>query len=220
MIQKITLRLLPFVAQARLSPLMGLILASLLAMTAGAGLFVAVVILWPESPGSESAAPDWKPPTLAVVELDPPKPASADVQTLSRPIFSKNRRPAPKAAPKGGGEAATTAGAPAGVTVGAIVRSGKVNHAFIISPSSPDGEWKTVGDMVESWSISAIAATELTLRNGDEAAKLTLYSDATEGPPDSASPAPPESKAEPAPKAPPEAVSTPGGQESQPSPPP
>jgi len=185
------------IAPAQMSPLMALILAFLLSTTLAAGLFAAVAILWPESPDAQSAAPDWKPPTLAVVELDPPKPASADVQTLTRPIFTKNRRPAPKAAARPlNPEATETAGAPPGLSVGAIVKSRGVARAFVISSATPDGEWKKVGETVENWTISSIAALELTLTNGDQAVKLRLYSDATEGPPDSGPNHPPEPKPE------------------------
>ncbi|WP_036284658.1 hypothetical protein [Methylocystis sp. ATCC 49242] len=184
MINRIRPYVLPFIASARLSPLMAGILVALLASTATAGLYAALAILWPQTDGSQSAAPEWKPPTLAVGELDPPKPASADVQALSRPIFSKNRRPTPKTAGVRPVTPDAEAAAPAGLSVGAIVKSGGTAQAFVISSGAPEGEWKKVGDMIDTWTVDDITSLELTLKNGEQEVKLKLYSDETEGPPD------------------------------------
>lgn len=169
----------PRIAPIRLSPLSRIVLGALAAATLAAAGFAAYALLGPEAEDAQSAAPDWKPPTLAIVELEPPTPASADIQTLSRPIFSKNRRPAPRtAAPRAeNAETAETLGTPSGLTVGAIVKRGSVSHAFVISSDAPDGEWKKVGDKVDAWTISAIKAMELILNDGERSMKLKLYAE-------------------------------------------
>ncbi len=163
-------------AQARLSPLMSIILAFLLATTASAVLFAIYAMLGPEGGEMEVKAPEWTPPTQAVVKLDPPKTAADDVQSLTRPIFSKSRRPSPRSAPaRAEPVAAPIASNADGLTVYAIVRNGTTNQAFIISVEAPEGAWKTIGDTVDAWTISSIDAAELTLKNGDRSAKLRLY---------------------------------------------
>lgn len=176
---KILTLTLPGVKAARLSPLMAGTLV-LLALTAVvAGVFAAFAILGPRNQAAQSAVQEWKPPTLASVELPPPKSPSADVQTLSRPIFSKNRKPSVKAAAGPTAEpvpAATTA-APADLTLAAIVKHGGAASAFIISGSAPEGEWKKIGDLVDSWTVASISDSDLTLKNGDQAVKLRLFPD-------------------------------------------
>lgn len=168
----------PAFASLRLSPLLtGAIAALLLATTLSAG-FAIYALIGPQSQTAQSAAPDWKPPTLAIVELPPPKPSSADVQTLSRPIFTKNRKPAVKpsgAAPAAAPAPEATDEAPAGLTLSAIVKHGGVASAFVISPTAPEGEWKKIGERVDTWTIAAIADVDLTLTNGDQAVKLRLF---------------------------------------------
>ncbi|WP_457797488.1 hypothetical protein [Methylocystis sp. S23] len=163
---------------AHLSPLSGMILAFLGAMSVGSALFAAYAIFGPAGSDTDVAAQDWTPPTLAVVELDPPKPASADVETLSRPIFIKSRRPAPKSAkPAASPELGPISAAPAGVVVGAIVKNKKTSQAFIVSPEAPEGAWRKIGDTVESWTLAAIDRAEIILKNGGQTAKVTLYPD-------------------------------------------
>lgn len=173
--------------QAHISPLRGMILATLGLTTLVSFLFAAYAFLGPLGSDADVKAPDWAPPTLAVGELDPPKPASEDVETLSRPIFTKNRRPSPKAAaPQAAPETGPVADTPTGVTVSAIVKNKAGARAFIVSPESPDGAWKTIGDTVDSWTIATIAGSEILLKNGPRAAKLKLYAE------EQVQPAPPE----------------------------
>jgi hypothetical protein len=164
------------IGAARLSPFQKIVLALLFAAASSAGLFAAYALLGPEGADTPISAPEWKPPTLAVGELDPPKPAAADVQALSRPLFTKSRRPLPKAAnapasPDVFGEAA----APSGLTVSAIVTDKKKRQAFIVSGESPQGAWKKVGETVDSWTVSAINPADLILTSGSQSMKLKLY---------------------------------------------
>jgi hypothetical protein len=147
---------------------------SLAAVSAGG--FAANALLGPRNLPADAASQDWKPPKLAIVELPPPKSASADAQTLTRPIFSKNRRPSHKApAAPAAPPLVPTAAAPGDLTLAAIVKHGGVSSAFIISGSAPDGEWKKVGDTVDAWTVAAISDADLTLKSGDQAVKLRLF---------------------------------------------
>lgn len=160
----------------QLSPLSGILLAALSTMTLGMTLFAAYAIFGPAGSESGAAAPNWTPPTLAVVELDPPKPASADVETLSRPIFTKNRKPSPKA-PPAPTDTTNISSAPNGMTVTAIVKNRKVTQAFLISSDSPEGAWRKVGDVVDSWTVTSIAQAEVILQNSGQTTKVKLYAD-------------------------------------------
>jgi len=162
---------------AQLSPLSGMILAFLAATTLGAGLFAAYAFFGPKGMDAAVTAPDWTPPTLAVVELEPPKPPGADVQTLTRPIFSKNRRPAPKTEKAAGRPDAAAIPAATGLTVNAIVRNKKASQAYFVSPASPEGAWKKVGDTVDSWTIKSIERYEVFLVNGAQTVKVKLYTE-------------------------------------------
>jgi hypothetical protein len=167
-----------------LSPLSAIGLAVLTAFACGAGFFALYAAVSPvESDGIVNVA-DWTPPTLGVVDLYPPKPASADTESLSRPIFAKDRKPASKTA-----ASATEAvvEGPTGVTVAAIVRHNNATKAFLVSPDAPDGEWRKVGDAVEAWTVTSITATEVVLESGGQLSKLKLYGEAT---PDAGSEAP------------------------------
>lgn len=204
---KTRLQLSAFAAQARLSPLMAMILGALATATAIAGLFAAYALIAPQGEGPETGVPDWKAPTLNIVELDPPKPDSAYEQALSRPIFAKNRKPTVKTASHATDADKVDAGPPSGLTVGAIVRNKGVTQAFIVSPDSPEGDWKKVGDMVDSWTISSIAPTELVLTSGERAAKVKLFEQPQPDQPPA--PAQPVGSAPPPPGGPPPGASLP-----------
>lgn len=185
---KARLQLSSIFAETRLSPLLTMILGLLAATTVFAALFATYALVGPLGSEAETTAPEWNPPTLEIGELAPPKPDSAYEQSLTRPIFSKNRKPMPKSAGRPT-EALATGDGPVGVTVNAIVKRGKRSQAFVVSSETPEGEWKKVGDSIESWTISAIGSDDLTVTNGDKAAKLKLYSDvAPDEPPGAATP--------------------------------
>ncbi|QGM96087.1 hypothetical protein [Methylocystis parvus] len=162
---------------AHLSPLSGMILAFLGATAIGSAAFAAYALLGPASVDDSAAVPDWTPPTLAVVDLDPPKPPSADVETLSRPIFTKGRRPSQKAAKTAISDAGPLTTAPTGLAVAAIVKNRKASQAFVVSLETPEGAWKKIGDTIDAWTISAIEVAEITLKNGGQTTKVKLYPD-------------------------------------------
>lgn len=198
--------------QWRLSPLSAIVLAILSAIAAGTALFAAAALLWPSGWDSDAAVPDWNPPTLAVVELDPPKPASADVEALSRPIFFKNRKPAPKSAPQV--DNANISDAPTGLAVTAIVKNKKVTQAFVTSSEAPEGGWHKVGDAIGSWTLHKILHAEVVFQNGDQLTRVKLYT----LPPDAQgdTPGAPDANAPPAPDAPPAPGGTPNFMRSAP----
>lgn len=173
-----TARLATLLKQARLSPLSAMILAFFLATTLMAGLFAISAIFGSNGLESEVAAPDWKPPTLAIGELDPPKPPSADVETLSRPIFSRSRRPSPKSANlQVDSDVSPNAIAPGGLTVSAIVENKEMHQAYVVSSDAPEGAWRKVGDTVDSWTISMIDRHEVILKSGQQTTSIKLYPD-------------------------------------------
>jgi hypothetical protein len=165
--------------QWRLSPLSAIVLAVLSAITTGTALFAAVALLWPVSADDGATAPDWNPPTLAVVELDPPKPASADTEALSRPIFAKSRKPSPKAAATV--DSANISDTPTGLVVTAIVKNKKVAQAFVTSNETPEGGWRKVGDNVGSWKLNKILHSEVVFQSGDQLTRVKLYVTPSEG---------------------------------------
>ncbi|HEY8127039.1 MAG TPA: hypothetical protein VIF88_16650 [Methylocystis sp.] len=173
-----TARLATLLKQARLSPLSAMILAFLLATTLMGGLFALSAIFGSNGLDSEVVAPDWKPPTLAIGELDPPKPASADVEALSRPIFSRSRRPSPKSANlQVDSDISPNAIAPGGLTVSAIVENKEMHQAYVVSSDAPEGTWRKVGDTVDSWTISRIDRHEVILKSGQQTTSIKLYPD-------------------------------------------
>ena len=117
---------------------------------------------------------------LAVVELDSPKPASADTEALSRPIFSKTRKPSPKAA-VAAVDSANISDTPTGLVVTAIVKNKKVAQAFVTSSETPAGAWRKVGDTVGSWTLNKILHSEVVFQSGDQLTRVKLYVTPTEG---------------------------------------
>lgn len=164
-----------FIGTVRFSPLMLAVLATLAGVVALAGAFAAFAILAPGGDDQASANVDWKAPLPSVDNLGEPRPASGDVQTITRPIFNKDRKPTPKtagSAPK----PVEISDTPTGLKVSAIIKHGQQSRAFV-SGAGGQGDWKAVGDKVDNWTISEIAREELTVSNGETSARLQLYSD-------------------------------------------
>ena len=161
------------VKQMQLSPLQAIVLVFLSAIASGTAASALYAIVGHLRADSGVSVPGWTPPTLDVIELRPAKPASTDVQSLSRPIFSKNRRALPKsdAAPI---EAATLS-EPTDLIVAAIVRHEKTAQAFLVSASSPQGAWRKVGEAIDAWTVASIASAEVILQSGGQFTKVKLY---------------------------------------------
>lgn len=161
----------------RLSPLMAVLLCGLALLVLGAASFAVRAAV---EPVATAAAPksEWRLPKPVVGAASRMKPASADVQTLARPIFSRSRRPqAPQANVQ---QAAKTPPSPppVGLSIRAIAGTRLDARAFVASRSFPDGKWHRVGEQIEGWTISDMQGSELTLTNGARSFRLQLYPDA------------------------------------------
>ena len=162
----------------RMSPLWAVWLIALSIVTMGMGIFALRSLLGRAGDEEAVAALDWKPPSLAIVSLDPPKPANGDIESISRPIFSKTRKPTLKTAyAVSPANTTTDTGA---LSVTAIVLNKKIMQAFIISSDAPEGAWRKIGDSVDSWSITEIAAKEVIIQNGGQKRVLPLYASVTD----------------------------------------
>lgn len=165
-----------------LSPLMTMTLALLAALAVGAGVFV-VYSFTSEGPSPADVASEWRPPARDGHSALDSKPASADVHTLSRPIFSKSRRPAPAAKEGPRKEtAATIVELPPGVSVRAIAKTGKSLQAFVASSDKPEGGWLKTGDSVEGWTIHKIDRLHVILESDGRSAELKLYPNPSDRP--------------------------------------
>ncbi len=187
-LQEALARLSAFAKAKRLSPLM-LTALSLLCVTTtlSALFFLRALIGWNEA--APAAAADWRPPSASFLNPSPSQPPPADVHTLTRPTFVKSRRPAPKVA----GTAAPQhqAGPPPAVTVRAIVLWKGAWRAYLVGQGGAEGDWRLAGEIVEGWTIAEIRATELTLKNGERTAVLSLYPEPPAAGEAEASPPPP-----------------------------
>lgn len=157
-----------------LSPLSAILLSGLSAMCFSAAVFTFHALFGPADAEDAVAAPEWKPPSLAIAPLDPPKSPDGDNESLSRPIFSKSRKPSLRNTAALSANIMAAAGA---LSVRAIIRSKQTAKAFFLSPESPDGVWLKIGDKVDAWTITAIESKEVILQSGEETTKLSLYTD-------------------------------------------
>lgn len=157
-----------------LSPLSAILLCGLSAMSLVAALFTLYALYGPADAEDRAIAPEWKPPTLAIAPLDPPKSAEDDLEALSRPIFSKSRKPSTKSAAAPTSSKIAVAGA---LSVKAIIRSNQTAKAFLLASEAPDGVWLKIGDKIDAWTITAIAPREVVLQSGEQTTKLNLYVD-------------------------------------------
>ena len=165
-------------ATRRLSPLMSFGLAGLGALVAAAAIFDASLLLGAGAPAPPHV--DWRAPTFVAAPLPAQKPASADVQTLSRPLFSKSRRPSAIAAKPAPSETekANPSAPPPNVMVSAIVKFGPRTQAFVVSSTAPEGKWLAVGETVDGWSVDAIHSSGIVLKNGERTMMTPLYPEA------------------------------------------
>lgn len=166
----------------RLSPLMAMLLGCLGALLLAAFVFVIRAVDGPDLIEQPPNA-EWRLPNLAAAAHNQAKPASADVQTLTRPIFAKSRRPSPKSQEAESERSDPTAPPPAGLALAAIAKFRNVEQAFIVANSFPEGKWLGVGEQVEGWTIADMNRFELTLKNGERSVRLQLYPTDPQPPP-------------------------------------
>jgi hypothetical protein len=168
-------RLSAFAKAKRLSPLMLATLALLANTTVLSALFLLRALLgWGEPAALPTA--DWRPPAAPLTASAPSAPPAQDVQTLTRPIFAKSRRPTPEKKNETA-SAAKVAGPPPALALQAIVLANGASRAYLVGRGGASGDWYLVGQVVEEWTISEIRAFELTLKAGERTATLSLYPD-------------------------------------------
>jgi hypothetical protein len=163
------------VATLRLSPLMAIALA-LPALMVVVGLLYAVFAVFGPQGASAPDTPEWHPPAFVAQEAISHPAAANDVQTLTRPIFSKTRRPAPAASGAAAPKQQAAEAVITGLQVAGIAKAAHAKRAFILSPSTPNGDWFAAGETIDAWTITTIGDTELTLKSGSKSATLQLYS--------------------------------------------
>jgi hypothetical protein len=156
---------------------MAMLLAVLAALAAAAGAFALRAFVEPDA-FATAVKTEWRPPAYAAGAPSQAKPASADAQTLNRPIFFKSRRPfagakkdaAPAAAPR-----PEETAPPDGLSLGGIAKFGREQRAFIVTRTEPEGKWFAAGETVDDWTVADIKGAELTLKNGSRTIRLQLY---------------------------------------------
>lgn len=171
------------ILRLRLSPLMVIVLAAAASMVVISSLYAVYAILGPES-APPSEPPEWRPPAFVADEAAS-QTAADDLETLNRPIFNKSRRPiAATSSVAARQDSAEPVASLTGLQLAGIIKKGKSRQAFILSPTNPGGEWLAAGETVNSWTISIIGDTELTLRSGAKSTRLQLYPPSDEKGPD------------------------------------
>jgi hypothetical protein len=155
----------------RLSPVMfgGLALPGTFA--AASALFAAAVFFASNEIEARSAA--WRAPASSMFVPLPSSAAAKDVQTLTRPLFAKSRRPGSPSANAGRGPA-DSGGPPPPLKVEAIVRANETARAYLIR-SGEHGDWYSVGQSIEGRTITEIHASAVRLTSGTRSAKVSLY---------------------------------------------
>jgi hypothetical protein len=169
-------RLIALLHRLRLSPLMGGVLAAA-ALFDLIGLLVFGLAFFPSQNAAPDIRADWRPPTLAKYEAMQPKPASADVETLNRPIFSKSRKPYAAKEKKNPDNLAAMApvAPPPGLSLAGVTKYRNKPMAFMVSSSTPKGKWLAVGDQIDGWSVTQVQNMEITLASGERIIRLSLY---------------------------------------------
>jgi hypothetical protein len=107
---------------------------------------------------------------------DAPAPI-IDTHTLSRPIFSRTRRPAPsnaKIAAADEGPARPERPLPSGASVRAIVIRGDERRMFVVCDAFAQGRWFKEGETFEHWRIVRIRDLAATVESDGRSLQLTL----------------------------------------------
>jgi hypothetical protein len=170
------LRFYALMKSKRISPLMLAGLTPLALLTIFSAGFAVSALIMSFEPAS-LAKSEWRPPTLSALAPPPSTPAGLDEQTLTRPIFTKSRRPSSSARQASMESTAHTESAPPGFALGAIIGFGPSKRAYLLGHGATAGEWLSVGEMFEGWTIAEIGELNLTLKSGARIAILKLYPD-------------------------------------------
>ncbi len=157
---------------ARLSPLHLMALCAMSLLTLASGVFALRSAMAPVTLPIE-AKQQWRTPVaLSDAARGARAPPALDTQTLSRPLFSKSRRPSEAQKRKVEAHAAGPSTIPAGMTLRAIINFGQDTQVFLVTNATSDGVWLKVGEQIEGWTLTEVSPTEVTMRNGDKTARL------------------------------------------------
>ncbi len=170
-------RLMALLHRLHLSPLSAVALASA-ALFDLLGALVLGLAFFPSENAALDVRAEWRPPTLAPHKAPPPNPANQDAQTLTRPIFSKTRKPFIAKEKKNGSDGSAAAAAvapPPGLNLSAVTKFHNKWMAFMVSSANPKGKWYAVGDEIDGWSVKQVQSLEITLAAGERTVRLTLY---------------------------------------------
>ena len=113
--------------------------------------------------------PDEASPRRAPVPLIAPKPSLAvftpgeDVNTVTRPLFDKSRRPR-----EFSDSGPTAASAGTGFQLLAVSIFDHSSAAFVTSSTTPDGKWLKDGDSFENWTLALIEPQQIKLRHDSD----------------------------------------------------
>jgi hypothetical protein len=171
---------------ARLSPLMISVLGALLIFASLTGFYAFHSIMSPLAIDPVSRS-EWRAPTVANESAAASPAHLTDAQTLTRPIFSKSRRPDvhDDQHARESLSMASPPPLPTGLIVRAVVVLGENKSAYVVCDSFPDGKWMKEGESIQNWTISAVHDLYLILKNGEHTSQLILdYSEKGLTPPE------------------------------------
>lgn len=162
-------------------------LAALTLATAAAALnwwaFDLDIDVSPLAPGGAAPIPG-DAPRVEPAPQTPQDTAELYSETLSRPLFRSNRRPAEVRTPDDGEQAALEHGDGQGLQgvelAGVMREGGKASRALVRSPASPMGSWVEVGHLVDGWRLSEIDDSGIVFEAGGQRRKLSLFPSRTQ----------------------------------------
>lgn len=122
----------------------------------------------------------WRPPVLEGQSPFGQIQTQPNGEAFTRPFFNKSRKPSEPDNKKAEQDTqqtqpATPVDPPPGALLTAIIKNGKIDTAYIISTSDPQGKWYKIGDSFEGWSVVKIEADKAQLKSGELEATLNLY---------------------------------------------
>ena len=127
----------------------------------------------------------WQPTeNFATTErLRPEKPLALS-EALTRPLFSRSRRPFDPVQAIVAAAVVAPVPQPAApppdasqLSVRGILIEGASRQALIVTPEFPDGVWMTTGAEVMGWKITGLGPNGITLKTGQQGVDLKLYVD-------------------------------------------
>jgi len=159
----------------RIAPLQVGLLGVLSLSTVSAAYFALSSIFSPIS-HEVIAKAEWHAPSVLEAARTAVAPSAHDEQTLTRPIFSKTRRPQSVES-----QAVVTKDAPihaaplpAGISVKAVAIAGNARSAFLIWDAFPEGKWMREGEAIQGWTVSSVRKLDLILQSGEQSSRLII----------------------------------------------